>query len=92
MNFVCFYLIFLLITYFKKVCLYTFFLKTILKEKILSNQFALLNNNLAPVEFDLTVNEPFYFQGFTNLTRRHVLKPKNKLKVFEIALIIYKKK
>ena len=64
--------------------------KTVIEEKILSNQFSLLNTSLAPIEFDLRVNDPFYFKdtsiknnhtlNFSNQTQRHTLRPKDKLK------------
>jgi hypothetical protein len=55
--------------------------KNVADEKLLRNQFALLNPSLAPIEFSLRVNDPFYFHGFVSHTPRHTLKPKEKLKV-----------
>jgi len=54
---------------------------SIVDQKLLRNQFTLLNSSLAPIEFNLRVSEPFYFNEFINHTARHTLRPKEKLKV-----------
>lgn len=36
---------------------------------------------MAPIEFNLAVKEPFFFQSFINSTQRYHLKPKTKHKV-----------
>lgn len=56
-------------------------LKEILNERIFNNNFSLLNSSLAPIEFDLTINKPFYFKEFKNQTEKFYLKPKSKAKV-----------
>ncbi len=55
--------------------------KVLVNEEILKNKFSLLNTSLAPIEFDLKVNDPFYFADFKSQTKRQMLKPKEKLKV-----------
>jgi hypothetical protein len=55
----------------------------ICKEKVYKNQFSLLNNSLAAVEFSLQINRPFYIQ---NLKEKYLLKPKSKLKVYLIII------
>lgn len=55
--------------------------RVLVDEEVLRNKFSLLNTSLAPIEFDLKVNDPFYFANFESHTRRQVLRPKEKLKV-----------
>jgi len=40
-----------------------------------------LNTSLAPIEFSMDLNKPFYFKHFSNKSERNILKPKAKLKV-----------
>ena len=54
---------------------------SVLKERIFTNNFSLLNYSLAPIEFDININEPFSFVHSASLTKKHTLKPKAKLKV-----------
>ena len=46
-----------------------------------SSNFSLLNSSLAPIEFNMEINKPFYFKDCKNKSDKCVLKPKAKLRV-----------